>query len=111
VVATQSDQDILIGGWTDFDNDYTTLGLLQAEWTSNRSFVERTANLSGTGTGPRLNGSNFLISGSTVHDDREADKLIGASDRDLFFDGLDDKLISNQLDELFASEPDLLLDL
>ncbi|MHC5538636.1 hypothetical protein ACYOEI_10475, partial [Singulisphaera rosea] len=61
-----------------------------------RSRATRIANLSGTGTGTRLNGNNFLVTGSTVLDDVAADLLYsqaGAPTPDwLFYDPTRDKV-------------------
>lgn len=74
-------EDLLIAGVTVFDNDLATLvTAIQAEWTSDRDFQTRVANLQGVGTGPRENGSIFLRGGVTVFNDptvrvREPDGL------------------------------------
>ncbi len=49
--------------------DQATLLSVLSEWTSTRTFAQRMANISGTGVGPRNNGSNFLQAGTTVFDD------------------------------------------
>ena len=56
-----SGDDILIAGTTAFDHNQAALAAIMAEWTSARSYADRVANLSGTGSGPRDNGSVFLM--------------------------------------------------
>jgi Ca2+-binding RTX toxin-like protein len=87
--------DILIAGYTSFDEDETALTAIMNEWTSARSYTERVANLQGCGSGQawanRLNGNIYLqVDGAnaTVHDDAAKDKLTGSSGRDWFFANL-----------------------
>jgi hypothetical protein len=58
-----------------------------AEWGSARTFAQRMANLSGTGTGTGDNGTVFLTTGNrgTVSDDDAADSLSGGTGSDWFF--------------------------
>jgi uncharacterized repeat protein (TIGR01451 family) len=80
--------DILIGGSTTWDTNYAALDQVMAEWTSSRSYDDRTANIRGTGTGPRANGSVFLTASGphpTVFDNRAIDTLIGGVGRDWYF--------------------------
>ena len=79
--------DILIAGYTAFDTNTAALRAILDEWTSSRDFATRVANLSGSGSGPRLNGDSFLrTTGSqTVFDDADSDELTGGSGRDWFF--------------------------
>lgn len=80
--------DILIGGTTAHDGNHAALDLIMAEWTSGRSYNDRIANLRGAGSGPRANGSVFLVasgSGRTVFDNAGVDLLTGAGGRDWFF--------------------------
>ena len=72
-----ADDDILIGGYTVFDDNATVLTSLMAEWSSTRSNAARVANLKGTGTGTRANGSIFLKTSVTVIDDGVRDDLFG----------------------------------
>ncbi len=81
-------QDILIAGYTDFDSDRFALHGVALEWSSDRTYVERIANLKGTGAGPRLNGTTYL-NDSTVHDDGQRDKVYGEGDRDWFLVNVD----------------------
>lgn len=66
--------------------DFQLLGI-QAEWASDNSLATRTANLRGTGTGPRANTAFLVTTGTsrTVLDDTHADKLIGAAASDWYF--------------------------
>ncbi|MBC7820853.1 MAG: hypothetical protein IAG10_28545, partial [Planctomycetaceae bacterium] len=78
-------EDILIAGQTSFDAQHTALSAIMSEWNSNRDFAGRVANIRGTGSGPRLNGSYFLQTGVTVLNDGAADKLTGSAGTDWFF--------------------------
>jgi Ca2+-binding RTX toxin-like protein len=88
-----TDEDIIIGGYTLYDNDSAALQSIQAEWTSDRDYYTRVNNLKGIGTGERLNGNIFLIAQnsaepdpeSTVFDDDERDILTGGLAIDWFF--------------------------
>jgi hypothetical protein len=82
-----SGDDLLIAGSTNYDTNDTALQAILNEWSSGRSYAARVANISGTGTGTRLNGSYFLKKGTggTVVEDTDADKLTGASGNDWFF--------------------------
>ena len=80
--------DLMIGGSTAFDVNESALWGIQLEWTSDRSFASRVANLRGTGTGPRANGTAFLVASGpnrTVFDDGSADYLKGGSGRGWYF--------------------------
>jgi Ca2+-binding RTX toxin-like protein len=96
--------DILIGGSTAFDPDLacgpscvSPLMAILAEWDGPRDFDRRLANISGTGTGPRLNGDFFLRAGLTVFDDGQEDWLDGASGLNWFFTGQGDRTNSSAL--------------
>jgi Ca2+-binding RTX toxin-like protein len=97
-------QDLLIAGSTTFDKNESALGALRAEWTSSRNYETRRANLQGLGSGPRANGSFFLIVGvgATVINDAFWDELTGGNDRDLYFADLsstNDKILDLGGDE------------
>jgi ELWxxDGT repeat protein len=62
----------------------TALESIRAEWTSQRSYSERVANLSGNGTGSRNNGDFFLLPSLTTAVDTSVDELIGGDDDDWF---------------------------
>jgi sugar lactone lactonase YvrE len=86
-----SGDDLLIAGTTAFDSDLAALDAIMAEWTSARSYADRVANLSGTGSGPRANGDVFLLAsgpGATVFDDGAVDQLQGAAGTDWYFANL-----------------------
>ncbi|MDB5390517.1 MAG: algE [Planctomycetaceae bacterium] len=89
-----ANQDILVGGFTIYDHAVADDNLLtneaallsiMAEWNSGRSLAARRANINGTGSGSRLNGSNFLKPGTTVFDDGDQDLLTGGLGADWFF--------------------------
>jgi Ca2+-binding RTX toxin-like protein len=80
-------EDIVIGGTTAFDDNEAALAALLAEWASGRDYATRIANLSGTGSGPRLNGNTFLTASgpaATVFDDGNRDVLSGGAGLDWF---------------------------
>jgi hypothetical protein len=83
--------DLLIAGTTAFDSNRAAILLIYAEWTSTRTFAQRTANLWGNGTGTRANGSTFLNNDAsdsitdTVFADSEVDRLTGGLGQDWFF--------------------------
>ncbi|MFO0946532.1 MAG: hypothetical protein U1D30_11375 [Planctomycetota bacterium] len=57
-----------------------------AEWSSTRPFANRVANIQGVGVGPRNNGDDYLIAGSTVTDDAAIDTVLaGGSEEDWAF--------------------------
>ncbi|MBX9792516.1 MAG: dienelactone hydrolase family protein [Pirellulales bacterium] len=68
---------ILVSGTTTLDP--TALAAVLSEWTSARDYATRIANISGTGTGARNNGSSFLQAGVTVANDHSPDLLFGDS--------------------------------
>ncbi len=84
--AEQLGDDILIGGWTAFDDDFQALFAIRQEWTSIASFETRVGNLR-TGEGSYLQGIVLTTSGpnETVSDDGAADKLKGGKGRDWIF--------------------------
>jgi Ca2+-binding RTX toxin-like protein len=75
----------------DYQTQRTALDLILAEWASTRTYVQRRQNLSGIGTGARLNGNFFLrvsnssASANTVFDDGAEDRLRGDAGTDWFF--------------------------
>jgi autotransporter-associated beta strand protein len=87
--------DILIAGVTAYDADgaaldEAALGAIMAEWNSARDYATRTANLAGSGTGSRLNGSYFLRvtnvrATTTVFDDASKDTLTGSGGQNWCF--------------------------
>lgn len=80
--------DLLVSGYTRFDANRTAQKSILAEWFSSRSYAQRVANISGTGSGTRANANFFLRAGSvanrTVFDDGAIDSLTGSTGRDWF---------------------------
>ncbi len=100
-----ADDDILISGTTTHDANDVALGLIMAEWTSDRSYQARVKNLRGISRrnpdfDDRLNGSVFLInrgSGATVMNDNSYDSLTGSGGLDWFMlDHLSDQLVDRE---------------
>ncbi|MFO0946520.1 MAG: PKD domain-containing protein [Planctomycetota bacterium] len=57
-----------------------------SEWSSARPFADRVANIQGVGVGPRNNGDDYLIAGSTVTDDAAIDTVLASgSEEDWLF--------------------------
>ena len=73
----RGDGDVLIGGTTDLDESDPALEEVLAEWSSAQSYFDRVM---------------AIESLLTVFDDDTSDHLTGGSGRDLWFDGLGDKL-------------------
>ena len=82
-------EDLLIAGNVAFNNGSLLTGLskIRNEWLSSRDYATRVANISGTGSGPRLNDNFFLIPGQTVFSDAATDQLLGGNDLDWFLYG------------------------
>ena len=86
--AGNAGDNLLIAGTTAFDGNPASLAAVMAEWTSDRTYAARVANLRGSGAGPRGNGGTCLqVSGPdvTVFDDGAVDVLTGNSGSDWFF--------------------------
>ncbi|MHB8900330.1 MAG: Calx-beta domain-containing protein, partial [Thermoguttaceae bacterium] len=86
-----SGENILIGGTTVYDKTLAALETVMAEWTSPRSFVERTGRLDAGLTNPTLGSIRLKRSlapgdGLTVSDDRVRDVFSDASTNDWLFD-------------------------
>lgn len=85
--------------------DVNSWGLILAEWTSGRSYAERVANISGTGVGPRDNGSTFLTQPNSVQADNSnppaatVDVVLGGDDQDWFFTEAEDTISDLALGE------------
>jgi Ca2+-binding RTX toxin-like protein len=109
IVGNEQD-DILVAGYTAFDAVDSALAVILAEWTSARSYSTRVSNLMGAGTGPRANGSTFLITdgaAATVFDDGVADVLTGDTGLDWFLfnvDGDGDAKKKDKVTDLTAQE-------
>jgi Ca2+-binding RTX toxin-like protein len=108
-IVGNADDDILIAGRTNHDAFDDALALIMAEWSSSRSYSDRVANLRGTGTGVRANGSTFLRTdgvGANVLDDGTADVLTGSAGIDWFLfnaDG-DNEASKDKVTDLSAKE-------
>ena len=79
--------DILISGTTSYaSTDFVAFSAIQAEWTSNRAWIYRVANLSGIIPPPglpRANGEYYLLPGTNVFNDTSIDTLVGGAGTDL----------------------------
>ena len=118
-IVGNADDDLLIAGFTDFDDIPDDLSRIMAEWTSNRTYAQRTAAISGAAGG--ANSATYLRVDSTmatVHDDNAADLLTGSSGVDWFFANLalddnDDAIVRDKITDLsaveFAADLDFIL--
>ncbi len=96
-----SGEDLLLEGRASFDNISAAVFAIQAEWLSSRDYVDRVANISGTGVGDRLNGNYFLTPGDTAINDGALDQLVGGGDLDWFlYDFFDDIVNDPEADEI-----------
>ena len=91
-------EDLLIAGRTSHDQSANGLNDIYNEWNSARAFATRIANLRGTETGTRSNGTTFLNL-DTVFSDPELDVLTGGAGSDWFW--ADD----NEITDLTATGP------
>jgi sugar lactone lactonase YvrE len=89
------DDDILIGGYTDYDANEAALWAIMAEWTHTydpanalNDYQIRVAHLTGGGGLNVVGGLPVVLSSSTVHDNGVKDNLDGDGGRDLFFAAL-----------------------
>lgn len=83
-MARSTTDDLLLAGFSSFDEDVDALALIRAELISARSYAERIADLSGTASEPLDNGDIFLISRITVFGGEAVDRLNGNADVDWF---------------------------
>jgi uncharacterized delta-60 repeat protein len=96
-IVGNADSDILVAGFSDHDSNLIALNAILSEWTSARSYGQRTANVVGRDViiagvpyffgGPRNNGQYFLTPDgidATVFDDGQVDLLSGSAGQDLF---------------------------
>lgn len=101
VLHGNAGEDLLVADRVEFGADLpTAVFSIQSEWLSGRSYAERIANISGTGTGPRSNGNFFLQPGATVINDGAIDLLFGGSEQDWFLLDLSQDLLG----DLFGGE-------
>ncbi len=102
-IVGDADDDILIAGTTDFDDNAAALCAIMAEWTSCRSYAVRVFNLTvGSPCVSRENGDFFLMP-ATVADDGVRDTLTGASGNDWFFANIcldDDSPVKDKITDL-----------
>jgi Ca2+-binding RTX toxin-like protein len=118
IVGNAAD-DILIAGRTAYDLHDLALCKIMAEWTSERDYLTRVANLrDGTGSPEeRENGEYFLRTqqpeGSeltpTVFDDGARDVLTGSSGLDWFIFNTDEDKATDPNDEEFDDVRDFVL--
>ncbi|MFO0952521.1 MAG: hypothetical protein U0835_15515 [Isosphaeraceae bacterium] len=77
------DDNILIGGTTDFDLNAAALDLVFAEWSQDTDFDQRVNNIrKGKGL---LAGSGFFLDRTTVHDDLATDLLTAGAGQNWYF--------------------------
>ena len=97
-----NDDDLLIAGYTAFDGDPAALRAILAEWTSERDYEARVANLSGSGSGPVL----LAVDGhhASVFDDGVEDTMSGGSGRDWFFANLTGKRKKDRITDRHSEE-------
>lgn len=88
LISGNADEDILIAGWTAFDQNAEALQAILAEWVSARTYEQRVNNIrDGSGAATRANGDVFLATdgpNATVWDDGDIDVLSGNAGRDWF---------------------------
>lgn len=110
-IVGNADDDILIAGFTAFDADEAGIHAIMAEWTSARTFDQRTANLLDT---------HLKTQGeaATVYNDGAHDVLTGSAGQDWFFANLaleegDDATSEDKITDLsdaeFANDLDFIL--
>ncbi len=108
-IVGNAEDDVLVSGSTAFDGNEAALAALLAEWTSARDYATRVANITGTGSGARLNGGNFLrvtgdLATTTVYDDGAADVMTGTSGQDWYFANLAGTGVLDRITDLSAAE-------
>ena len=75
-------KSILVGGATVYDNYFSALFSIAAEWTYSHSYPDKRDYISGVKTGGR-NGA-IVFNSSTIYDDHAKDYLLAGKDYDLF---------------------------
>ena len=85
-IVGNQEEDILIAGYTSYDNNDAAIGALMQEWTSSNSNATRIANVTG-GTGLTLGYKLVGDDGAsqTVFNDNDVDTLTGSQGIDWFF--------------------------
>jgi len=87
-LVSHGGQDILIGGYTDFDNNLAALEAIMTEWgRTDLGFSARVSHLLGPAAGGTSGGLNggYYLNASTVHDDGISDHLEGGNGTDWYF--------------------------
>jgi Ca2+-binding RTX toxin-like protein len=109
-IVGNADDDLLIAGYFSHEGNEAALVAILAEWTSDRDYDTRVANLrDGSGSSERLNDDFFLQAGTTVFDDDSEDVLTGSAGLDWFlFDDEEDRVTGLDDDE-FADDLDFIL--
>ena len=97
-------RDLLVGGTTIYSGSTSSLQLIAREWTSDREFEVKVANIvDGSGSSDAENPPAFLNRDETVFDDNSVDTLFGSSARDWFFaNALFDELSDRNADTEFV---------
>jgi Ca2+-binding RTX toxin-like protein len=120
-IVGQTDDDILVAGFSSYDSNIDALNAVLREWTSTRSYGQRTANIIGHNitigsttyvfSSTRNNGGTFLTpydsstpsAPATVFDDGDVDVLTGAQGQDLFLFNADNP-VPDTITDLSSSE-------
>ncbi len=88
-IVGNNDDDILVAGFTAYDDDSHALAHILKEWTSGATYASRVANIKNGGgltEGFRFNGDDGAS--QTVFNDNDADTLTGSSSLDAFWANL-----------------------
>ncbi|MBX3415675.1 MAG: putative Ig domain-containing protein [Pirellulales bacterium] len=90
----EADEDLLVADTTTFALNAAALLAIHTEWTSNNSYEDRIAHLTGTAGG--ANGTTYLQPGTTLFDDGEIDTLTGgATDLDWYLYSLLEDILND----------------
>jgi PKD repeat protein len=95
-----TDDDVLVAGWTVWDNDPAALLSILAGWTTTNSYATRVANIH---AGAGLAQGYRLLADVTVFDDAAADILTGSAGTDWFLFNSDSG-VTDKATDLKASE-------
>ncbi|MBX7166500.1 MAG: S8 family serine peptidase [Pirellulales bacterium] len=97
-VSGGADDDILVAGSLGFAVEQleAAVDAVLAEWGSSHTYATRVANLLGPGSPSRLNGTTYLLAGTTVLASSVADTLSGGTLSDWFFYNLAEDVITDQ---------------
>jgi Ca2+-binding RTX toxin-like protein len=122
-IVGQTDDDILVAGYSTHDSNLSALNAILSEWTSDRSYGQRSANIMNhavnipggpfTPSGTGDNGNFFLtpeddpttvaVEAPTVFDDGDVDVLTGSQGQDLFLFNADNP-VQDTITDLSSSE-------